>query len=128
MTFADLSAFAGRWLDNLTIDLSRYVIFAVGFWLLLWVVFAPLLARRKIRPTKPPARQLWMEFAVSLRSLAIFSTMGALLFMLERAGHLPGPELAASWGPAWAVASLALMIVAHDAYFYWSHRLLHDPR
>jgi Delta7-sterol 5-desaturase len=124
----DLYAFADQWIGSLLHDLSHYAVLAVGIWLLLWVLLARPLAGRKIRPERPPARQLALEFAISLRSLAIFSTIGALLFMVDRAGYLPGPALAASWGPWWAWASLALMIVAHDAYFYWTHRLIHDPR
>lgn len=125
---ADLTAFATRWVGSITNDLTYYAIFAIGFWLLLWVLLAPLLAWRKIRTERPPARQLALEFAVSLRSLAIFSTIGAVLFMVDRAGYLPGPTLAASWGWGWAIASFVLMVIGHDAYFYWTHRVVHDPR
>jgi Delta7-sterol 5-desaturase len=125
---ADFQAFADRWLLSLTSDLSDYAMFAIGFWLVLWVLLAPVMASRKIRTDRPPSRQLALEFVVSLRSLAIFSTIGALLFMAERAGHLPGPALAASWGWGWAIASFVLMVIGHDAYFYWTHRLVHDPR
>ncbi len=128
MTFAALYAFAGQWLESMATDLSRYVIFAVAIWLALWIVFAQLLANRKIRTDKPPARQLAVEFAISVRSIAIFSTIGALLQLAEWAGYLPGPDIAASWGPPWAATSLVLMVIAHDAYFYWTHRLMHDPR
>jgi sterol desaturase/sphingolipid hydroxylase (fatty acid hydroxylase superfamily) len=34
----------------------------------------------------------------------------------------------ARFGWAWWWASLALLIVAHDAWFYWTHRALHHPR
>jgi sterol desaturase/sphingolipid hydroxylase (fatty acid hydroxylase superfamily) len=128
MNMADLSAFSREWLDNLGTDLSRYVIFAVGVWLLLWVLLARPLAARKIRPTRPPARQLLLEFFFSVRSIAIFSTVGLFTFALQRIGYLPGPGVAVGWGMGWAVASLILMILAHDAYFYWMHRAIHDPR
>lgn len=117
-----------QWLANMQTDLTRYAVFAVGVWLALWVVFAVWLRGRKIRPETPPAKQLGLEFLVSLRSIAIFSTIGLATFMLERFGMLPGPALAATWGPAWFWGNLALMVVAHDAYFYWAHRLMHDPR
>ena len=117
-----------QWLANMQTDLTRYAAFAVGVWLALWVVLAFWLRGRKIRPDTPPAKQLALEFLVSLRSIAIFSTIGLATFMLARFGLLPGPALAATWGPAWFWASLALMIVGHDAYFYWAHRLMHDPR
>lgn len=119
---------ASHWLLFMRTDMTRYAVFAIGVWLVLWILLARPLAERKIRQARPPARQLVTEFLVSLRSVAIFSTFALAPFLLERADLLPGPRLAASWGPAWFWASLVLMIVAHDAFFYWAHRLMHDPR
>lgn len=119
---------AGVWLDATVHDTSRYALFALGVWLGLWVLLKAPLAGRKIRPETPPVKQLVTEFFISLRSVAVFSTVGLLSFALESAGLLPGPKLAATWGPLWFVASLVLMIVGHDAYFYWAHRLMHRPR
>jgi sterol desaturase/sphingolipid hydroxylase (fatty acid hydroxylase superfamily) len=126
MSFA--ADLASNWLRFVTNDASRYALFAIGVWLALWILLQPLLRGRKIREVTPPARQLAVEFLVSLRSVAIFSTIGLIPYALERAGLLPGPALAAGWGPAWFWVSLVLMIVAHDAFFYWAHRLMHDPR
>jgi sterol desaturase/sphingolipid hydroxylase (fatty acid hydroxylase superfamily)/AraC-like DNA-binding protein len=120
--------FARNWLDAMQVDVTRYVVFAVGVWLVLWVVLAIPLAGRKIRDRPPPARQLLIEFACSIRSIMIFSTLGLLTFGLFRAGCCRGPTSRASWGPVWFWTSLALMIVAHDAWFYWTHRLIHDRR
>ena len=119
---------AEHWLLFVRTDLSRYAIFAVGVWLSLWIVLAIPLRGRKIRETTPPARQLVTEFFMSMRSVAIFSTFALIPYVLQRNGLLPGPAIGASWGPAWFWASLLLMIVAHDAYFYWAHRIVHDPR
>jgi sterol desaturase/sphingolipid hydroxylase (fatty acid hydroxylase superfamily) len=123
-----LAVLAGQWLRNLGTDVSRYAIFAVSVWLGLWVILAGVLKDRKIRPDKPPARQLVTEFLISIRSVTIFSTIGLIPFVLEKVGWLPGAALAASWGPVWFWTSLVLMIVGHDAYFYWAHRAMHDPR
>jgi sterol desaturase/sphingolipid hydroxylase (fatty acid hydroxylase superfamily) len=128
MPYDTLAAFAGQWLENLSVDLTRYAIFAVATWFVLWVLLAGWLQHLKIRPDRPPSRQLLTELVVSLRSLAVFSTVGLFLFGLERAGHFDGPAIAAGWGPAWAVVSLALMIVAQDTYFYWTHRAMHHRR
>jgi Delta7-sterol 5-desaturase len=119
---------AENWLQSTYFDIERYVIFAVGVWFALWVVLQRPLAGRKIRPDTPPARQMILEFLISIRSVAIFSTFGLITFALQRAGWLPGPQIAAGWGPLWFWASLVLMILAHDAYFYWAHRLMHRPR
>jgi sterol desaturase/sphingolipid hydroxylase (fatty acid hydroxylase superfamily) len=125
---AQLIETAKWWLGAMKTDVTRYVMFAVAVWLVLWVIFRAALRGRKIRPDTPPPRQMVVEFLTSMRSIAIFSTVGLSTFLLEGAGLLPGPKLAATWGPLWFGASLALMILAHDAYFYWVHRLMHDPR
>jgi sterol desaturase/sphingolipid hydroxylase (fatty acid hydroxylase superfamily) len=131
MDFLDLNLaadVAGQWLANLRTDLGRYVIFSISVWAVLWVALAFVLRGRKIRSDTPPAKQLGLEFLVSVRSIAIFSTIGLFTFLLERFGLLPGPTIAAQWGLAWFWASLVLIIIGHDAYFYWAHRLMHDPR
>ena len=54
----DIAAFATQWLMNVQTDLTRYVVFAVSVWLVLWIALARPLAGRKIRPdtpTPPPA-------------------------------------------------------------------------
>jgi sterol desaturase/sphingolipid hydroxylase (fatty acid hydroxylase superfamily) len=35
--------------------------------------------------------------------------------------------VATHWGPIWFWISLALMILGHDAYYYWTHRAMHHP-
>lgn len=123
-----LTEFAMQWLQNTQTDLTRYVSFAVSVWFILWIALARPLAGRKIRPDSPKPQQLLIEFGASLRSIAIFSTIGLFTFALEKLGWLPGPHLAAQWGAPWFFVSLALIIIGHDAYFYWTHRLMHDPR
>lgn len=120
---------AGRiWLRELEPTLTRYVIFTFGVWLLLWVALRPFLRARKIREATPPARQLAVELMFSLRSMAIFATVGVLMVFMYRAGFYPLGKLADSWGPAWFWVSIVAGIVGLDAWFYWTHRLMHDPR
>lgn len=116
------------WLGNITVDLRRYIIFAVAVWLALWVVLKGVLRLRKIRDDTPPARQLTQEFFYSVRSIAIFSTVGVSITFLDRLGAYPLAARAATWGPAWFWTSLIAMIVAHDAYVYWTHRWMHHPK
>ena len=123
-----LDAAAHVWLGELKFTLTRYVIFAMGVWLVLWVVLAGWLRGRKIRDETPPARQLVIEFLVSMRSMTIFATVAVGIDLMDRAGVYPLQSLAQSWGPIWFWTALAITIVVHDAYFYWTHRLMHLPR
>lgn len=116
------------WMNSVVIDVRRYVIFAVAVWFILWVVFAGLLRSRKIREASPKFQQLALEFAYSIRSMALFATVSVGIFLMQRAGLYPLTHVAAGWGPAWWWASLILVAVGHDAYFYWTHRLMHRPR
>lgn len=116
------------WLRELEPTLTRYAIFTVGVWLVLWVLFRPLLGARKIRPETPPPRQLLTELLFSLRSMIVFATVGVGLAYLYRAGLYPLARIADGWGPTWFAFSLVAGIVGLDAWFYWSHRLMHDPR
>ena len=116
------------WIGNLTVDLRRYVIFAVAVWFALWVLLRYPLRSRRIREATPPGRQLLSEFLFSVRSIAIFSTIGIGITVLDRAGFYPLARPAASWGPVWFAISLVAMIVAQDAYIYWVHRWMHRPR
>jgi len=125
---AILNDAAGIWLRELEPTLTRYLIFTVGVWLLLWVLLRPLIAARKIRSETPPARQLALEALFSLRTMVIFATAGVATWFLYRAGFYPLTALATGWGTPWLAVSIVAGIIGLDAWFYWTHRLMHDPR
>jgi sterol desaturase/sphingolipid hydroxylase (fatty acid hydroxylase superfamily) len=116
------------WWASLSRETVRYAIFAVATWALLWVALKAPLRRRKIREQSPRAAQMLVEFVVSLRSIAIFATVALVQSLMSRAGAYPLTHLALQLGPAWLWISLLLMILGHDAYFYWTHRAMHGRR
>ncbi len=116
------------WLSSVTVDLRRYVIFAVAVWLVLWLVLRNPLRARKIRDETPARGQLMSEFLFSVRSIAVFSTVSVGINLLERAGAYPMSEMAKAWGPLWLAVSVVLMIIGQDAWIYATHRWMHKPR
>ena len=58
----ELLPYAEHWLANLTFDLSRYAVFAISVWFVIWVVLRHVLRNRKLRQDTPPVRQLATEF------------------------------------------------------------------
>lgn len=123
-----LADLAGDWAGSVWWDVSRYVVFAVGVWLIICVALRGVLAARKIRPDYPSRAQMLTEFAISVRSIAIYATVGLITDYGARAGLYPLADMAERWGVVWFVFSLIVMIIAHDAYFYWAHRIMHDRR
>jgi sterol desaturase/sphingolipid hydroxylase (fatty acid hydroxylase superfamily) len=123
-----LSEILDHWLRNAQTDLIRYGVFAIGMWLLIWVILARPLAGRKIRPNTPPAIQLVKEFFFSIRSIAVFSTIGLLYIVLNHFGLMWGRDLVKAGGLPWAVVTFIGLAFAHDAWFYWTHRIMHQPK
>lgn len=122
-----LSQFAENWLTGFRVDLTRYMFAAPLAWLVICVLLAPALRSRKIRPDRPPWRQLVVEFLCSIRSVAVFSTVALGTFAMERAGWLWGADWRAHGGWVWGATSFVLTVIAHDAWFYWAHRIMHRP-
>ena len=109
-------------------DLSRYLIGAGGVFLVVWVMLGRHLGDRKIRKKSAPPRQMRREFLTSLRTVAIFALIGLSIFYLRSIGAIDVYLNPAERGWAYFAFSLAALIVLHDAWFYWTHRLIHHPR
>lgn len=115
-------------LTMLTIDFLRYALAAGGVWWLVEVVFGRRLAGRRILDGERQPGQIRREFSYSLSTVLIFASNGLLVWMLAAAGHVEIYPKVVTRGWAWWWASLVLIIVAHDAWFYWTHRGLHQRR
>jgi lathosterol oxidase len=117
-----------RWFGFVSHDIVKYLLTAGGCYLVIYGALAARLAARRLQSTKADLRQMRREVAWSLVSATIFGTVSMLLVIGP--GELGWNRMyfdLGAWGWPYAAFSLALMIVAHDAYFYWTHRLLHHP-
>jgi sterol desaturase/sphingolipid hydroxylase (fatty acid hydroxylase superfamily) len=79
----------------------------------------------KLQPAMPAAAQVGREVGYAAATVLIF---GAVYGMLVLLGAMPRTQLyvdVARHGWAWLVLSIVVALVVHDAYFYWTHRLLH---
>jgi Delta7-sterol 5-desaturase len=117
------SVFAGV----LITDLLRYLLGAGLVFLVLWKWLGKRLAHRRIAPDYPPTQQLRREFLYSMSTVLIFASNGMLVYALAIGGQITIYKDVAAFGWPYTIASLLLLIVLHDAYFYWTHRLLHHP-
>ena len=109
-------------------ELSRYALAAVGVFAIVNVLLARALAERKIRAGSPPRRQLAVELAASIRTCAVFAGVALFSIAGTETGVLKSYDDPAALGWPWFWASVAVLIVLHDAFFYWTHRLMHHRR
>lgn len=106
----------------------RYLLFAGIGWLLAYVIFRRRWRHRKIDPRYPSSSEIWREVRWSMLTVLVYGVVGALTFWVAKRGwtQMYFKVHERSW--AWFGASVGLTILLHDAYFYWTHRAMHDRR
>ena len=115
-------------LRSTLIELFWYALMACAVWLLLYVAFRDAFRHRRVSRGDPTARQVGREIAHSLRSIAIFGLVTLAMVCAARLGWTRLYYRVGDYGWTWFVLSIGLMIVMHDTYFYWTHRLMHHRR
>jgi len=101
-----------------------YVLSALVIWGLLHVILRRRLAHRVIGGW-PTAADLRREITYSISTLCVIAALNAGILAMVVMGVFEIYEPPLKHGLAWLLLSLPLMIVWHDFYFYWTHRLLH---
>lgn len=82
----------------------------------------------KLQPASPSAAQIGREIGFSAITVAIFGAINGLLAWLGAFPHTLIYLDVGRYGAGWFAASIVLALVLHDAWFYWTHRLLHLRR
>jgi lathosterol oxidase len=85
------------------------------------------LSKYKIQQREASRADIRREIMSSLRTILVFSLILASLHLGVRAHVFTIYVGVEPLGVAYMLASTVAMIVAHDAYFYWTHRLMHLP-
>ena len=96
--------------------------------LALWVWKGNPFRRRKIQPGFAPSHAIRREVFYSLLTALIFALNGVFIYVSMARGWTLIYTHVADYGWLYGAFSLAATIVLHDAYFYWTHRLMHHPR
>ena len=115
-------------LRSTLIELFWYALMASAVWLLFYVAFRAAFRHRRVSRGDPTARQVGREIAHSLRSITIFGLATLAMVGAARLGWTRLYYRVEDYGWTWFVLSIGLMLVMHDTYFYWTHRLMHHRR
>lgn len=112
------------WLLVWLFDSARYILGAGSVALVLYIFCRPFSEGRRIQRKTATRKDLERELKYSFLTTAVYATVALFTVHLERQGivvHYSGDEY-----PLWyTLLSLPLVLVLHDAYFYWVHRLMH---
>jgi lathosterol oxidase len=111
----------------LAVVLVRYFVMVMMFWLPFYQWRWPALQKRKIYSELPGAHEQIYEIKWSLASGFVFAVTGAFLGLMWQQGWTQIYLRFDKFGWWYLLLSPLLLIVVHDAYFYWTHRWLHRP-
>lgn len=125
---ARLADTAGAWPAILASDLLRYLLAAGALTGLLALTSVRWRAARSVRARGPAPGQRRRELAWSMSTVLIFSLVGGVVYTGHQAGWLRVYTDPTEHGIAWLIASVVVLVVLHDTWFYWTHRALHHPR
>jgi sterol desaturase/sphingolipid hydroxylase (fatty acid hydroxylase superfamily) len=123
-----LDAVARRAPISIQVESTRYLVGSIGVFLLIWVALHKPLAGRKIRKPTPRGKQIRREFFYSTLTIVVFMFMGVFVYEGAARGLFRFYSDIGEYGWAYLSASIILLALFHDAYFYWTHRLMHHPR
>ena len=113
------------WMLLLLILVLRYVLIAGIPYLWLYVFGQNKYKALKLQDEVPKKKQIIKEIKYSLSTLFIYSSgIWLFLYWLKR-GYTRSYIEISDFGWPYFVFSIVLMIIIHDAYSYWIHRLIH---
>lgn len=107
------------------LDLTRYVV-AAGLMTIVLFVFRRWANNRRIQDRSAKRGDYTREVLSSLRTVFVFAVTTITTLVLREYGIIQFKLDGASLGLI--AVQFVIIVVIHDAYFYWMHRALHHKR
>ena len=105
---------------------TRYALLACIGFLLFYVLFRQKFLYKKIQRRFPKNKDLVREIAYSVTTMAIFSFVSAAVFTYPPlSSHNTLYKNISDHGWWYYMLAFPLMLVLHDTYFYFTHRIMH---
>jgi lathosterol oxidase len=114
------------WMAGAIILIFRYFLIAGIAYFVFYIWKKNKLSHLKIQDRFPTANQLKNEILFSFLTLLIYSgTSGIVLYWYQKGITKIYLDID-DYGIFYLIGSIFLMIVIHDTYFYWTHKLMHS--
>lgn len=118
---------AERWLSVFVLDLARYLLGVGTVVVVLFGLARRFSDRHRIQQRRASGADMWREFRHSLKTVAVYATVALGTIALIQADYTRMYRAVEDYGLLYLLASVPLLLVLHDTYFYWAHRLMHHP-
>jgi lathosterol oxidase len=106
----------------------KYFFISFPFFLLFYVFLKKRIAYKKIQEKFPKLKDYARELGFSTLSVIIFSIPPlVMLYSNTIRPHTTFYKHINQHSTTWFILAFPIMIIMHDTYFYWIHRLMHQP-
>ena len=116
------------WSYLLLFIILRYLIIAGIAFLICYVLLKKWILPGKIQQRFPKNADYRREILYSCCTMAIFSVVAYIFYFTPARNITQLYKDPAQYGMVWYVLAFPVMFFIHDAYFYWTHRLMHHPK
>jgi Delta7-sterol 5-desaturase len=107
---------------------NKYFLIAGPVFLIFYILFRKRFFFKKIQSKFPKVKDYVREIGFSTFSIIIFSLPPLLLLYSDSIRpHTTFYEHVEEYGTVYLIVSFPLMLLMHDTYFYWVHRIMHSP-
>jgi Delta7-sterol 5-desaturase len=107
---------------------DKYFLIAGPAFLICYIILRKKIRCKKIQQAFPKKKDYWREILFSTFSIIIFSFPPLVMLYSDRIRpYTTFYADLSEYGWAYAILAFPIMLLMHDAYFYWAHRLMHYP-
>lgn len=103
----------------------RYFVFSGLAYLFFWIWKKEKFIPHRIQKKFPELDKIKGEIKYSLLTFLIFALVGVGIFIARRLGYTKIYSDISEYGVPYFIFSIIASILIHDAYFYFTHRLMH---
>jgi Delta7-sterol 5-desaturase len=108
---------------------NKYFLIAGPSFFIFYILLKKRITYRKIQQRFPKINDYRREILFSTLSIIIFSFPPLLMLYSDAIRpHTTFYQNVSEYGWIYAILAFPLMLLMHDAYFYWTHRLMHHPK
>ncbi|MDX2134084.1 MAG: sterol desaturase family protein [Saprospiraceae bacterium] len=106
---------------------GRYAVLSGIAFLLFYIWRKRAWIHRKIQRSFPQSHDYRREVAYSFLTAFIFASVGLLCLKTPFRAYTLWYTDVSVYGTGYLLLSIVLIVLLHDTYFYWIHRLMHHP-
>ena len=114
------------WLAGAFLIFFRYFIIAGAAYFVFYIWKKNKLSHLKIQDKTPTTNQIKKEIFNSILTLLLYSGTSGIVLYWYQIGITKIYFDINEYGILYLIASVVIMIVVHDTYFYWTHKLMHS--